>query len=408
MKNRNNIKKRNNIKNRNNKENTSNKIVNNKIVNRKISRKKIIYSCVALLLPTVLFLLAILEITVSAEGGGRKSKIQSEGVIDFAGGTIVMDSSDLIYLADEMDRLEDAYKTNTAAALNDVGTYFKADGSTVYQKEEETLPAENAANLSFQNLYDGILYSQSVAHLAAMQATNLSGELLYYQDEDSQDSQDLLSATTQENDFPIYIRPATADNLTAGCAAWVNGTLLVGNGKDDAASYEKGATDVVRNMYQNVSTSEKYNTISSKVYIMASEDLWTEKNDKQEKTYQIPLINQDGKMLYAISFTYKTLSHAKPIYNQESSVSGKYTLKTKEGEVIATADISDSRCTSDEYSWLSTNVYIDLFSKNFSTSDDSLYLYLKASSYGRYILYMTENSVVNAQLVFESITAKYK
>ncbi|MCM1087772.1 MAG: hypothetical protein NC419_06420 [Muribaculaceae bacterium] len=372
------------------------------------NRKKLIYSCVALLLPTVLFLLAILEIDVSAEGTGRKSGIQSKGIIDFADGTVVMDSADLIYLADEMDRLEDAYKTNTAIALNGVGTYFKADGGTVYQKEEETLLAENAASLSFQNLYDGILHSQSVAHLAAIQATNVSGAPLYYQSADAQNNQDLISQTTQANDFPIYIRSATADNLTAGCAAWVNGTLLVGNGKDNAASYEKGAADVVRNMYQNVSASENYNAISSKVYITASEDLWTEKNDKQEKTYQIPLINQDGKMLYAISFTYKTLSHAKPVNNQESSVSGEYRLKTKEGEVIATADISDSRRTSDEYSWINTNVYIDLFSKNFSTSDGSLYLYFKASSHGRYILHMTDYSVVNAQLVFEKITAKYK
>ncbi|MCM1144165.1 MAG: hypothetical protein NC318_06665 [Blautia sp.] len=373
------------------------------------NRKKLIYPCMALLLSTVLFLLAMLEMDVSAEGTGRKSEIQSKGIIDFADGTVVMDSADLIYLADEMDRLEESYKTNTAAALNGVGTYFKADGGTVYQKEEETLPAENAANLSFQNLYDGILHSQSVAHLAAIQATNLSGAPLYYQDADSQNNQNLISATTQANDFPIYIRPATADNLTAGCAAWVNGTLLIGNGKDNNSYYEKGGSDTVKNMYGNVSVTETYDDISSAVYITSLSDLWTEKNDKKEETYHIPLINGEGKMLYAVSFTYKHRTHSKPVNQQDSNVSGQYRLETEEGELIASEDISASKLTTDAYGWTKVNVYIDLFENTFSTESDTLSLYIKTRSHGRYTFSGGENeTVVDARLIFEQITAKYK
>lgn len=105
--------------------------------------------------------------------------------------------------------LEAAYKVNTVAALNHMGTYYMEDGSVTHDKAEESLPAEYAVNLSFEEIYEGVLQSQSVEHLAVTET----------------------------------IVGASADNLTSGTAAWLDGELVVGNGADNDASYNRGYQD---------------------------------------------------------------------------------------------------------------------------------------------------------------------
>ncbi len=143
--------------------------------------------------------------TAYADGADRKDNIRSKGTIDYAKGTVVINASDLTYLADEIDDLEASYKINTLKALNDIGTYFKADGSVTHNGEEGNVSSQNAEDLSFANLCEGILKSQSVSHLA------------------------------QQN-----IAAASEDNLSEGCAAWVDGNLLIGNGSDNKKNYEQG------------------------------------------------------------------------------------------------------------------------------------------------------------------------
>ncbi len=141
------------------------------------------------------------------DGAVRRGNIKSRGAIDYAGGQVVIDASDLTYLADEIDALEAAYKLNTVAALNRMGTYYLSDGSGITHDESaEILPVESAVNLSFDEIYEGVLQSQSVENLATTET--LTG--------------------------------ASADNLTAGTASWVDGELIVGNGADNDLSYEKG------------------------------------------------------------------------------------------------------------------------------------------------------------------------
>lgn len=136
----------------------------------------------------------------------RQANIRSKGRIDYAGGIVMIDASDLIYLAKEIDMLEAAYKMNTVAALNHMGTYYLEDGSVTHDKAEESLPVEYAVNLSFEEIYEGVLQSQSVEKLAI----------------------------TEE------VVGASADNLTEGTAAWLDGELVVGNGADNDASYDQG------------------------------------------------------------------------------------------------------------------------------------------------------------------------
>ena len=54
---------------------------------------------------------------------------------------------------------------------------------------------------------------------------------------------------------------ATADNISEGKTAWVNGILITGNGKDNNSYYDDGKKLDVSNIWQYTETSDKYNTI---------------------------------------------------------------------------------------------------------------------------------------------------
>lgn len=148
---------------------------------------------------------SILEISASGSGTARRDDLRSKGVINYKNGMAILDSSDLTLIADGIDNLESEYKANMVAALNDINTYFKIDGSVTHDQREENLSTAYASALSLDGLCNGILQSQSVDHLQAA--------------------------------------PVIADNLTAGTAVWVNGTCIIGNGADNERAYKKGKKD---------------------------------------------------------------------------------------------------------------------------------------------------------------------
>lgn len=146
---------------------------------------------------------------VSSEGTAGKEKIISKGVINYADGAVIMDSADLVRLADQLDGLDAAYRNSTAeaaGALNQIGTYFTKDGSVTHAAEEAG-SGETAPELPYQKICEGILQSQSVAHLADQK-----------------------------------IGAALADNLSRNTAAWVDGKLIIGNGADNDTHYKNGYT----------------------------------------------------------------------------------------------------------------------------------------------------------------------
>ncbi len=153
----------------------------------------------------------------------RKSRLNSKGIIDYENGTVVIDSSDFVYLADEIDMLESAYKANTVSALHAMGTSFHADGSISHETSDEGIPGEEAVRLSYDTIISGILQSQSVDHLAGQ-----------------------------------GIAGATEDNLSKGTAAWVNGKLIIGKGADNNAYYRQGFLDGQLSLYDKVSISYVY------------------------------------------------------------------------------------------------------------------------------------------------------
>lgn len=174
----------------------------------------------------------------------RSSRLSSKGSVEYADGIVIIDSSDLTYLADQIDGLERAYKIMTMDALNQIGTYYISSyGDISHNPDDNNILSDRAVELTFRDLHNGILGSQSVGHLAGVQAKDADGNLLYYADESAAESHNLIMTTTESNNLPILIGPAAANNLTAGTAAWVDGKLIVGNGADNQAFYNKGYTD---------------------------------------------------------------------------------------------------------------------------------------------------------------------
>lgn len=193
----------------------------------------------------------------------RKDNIRSKGILDYASGTVVIDSSDLIYLSDEIDLLESAYKINTANALNKIGTYFLEDGSVTHNPDI----AGSGAMLPFDSLYNGILMSQSVAHLANEQAVNAAGEALYYASEAAKNDNSLVMPTTTDNGFPLLIQAPSPENVSCGAAAWANGKLVVGNGADNIAFYNQGYVDGFNKAVDAASISYVYHQHAGTAYV---------------------------------------------------------------------------------------------------------------------------------------------
>ncbi|MDE7020119.1 MAG: hypothetical protein K2P23_04335 [Lachnospiraceae bacterium] len=142
-----------------------------------------------------------------AEGPSRKENIRSQGVLNYGDGAVIVDSSDFIRLAEQLDGLDAAYRSSTEnaiEALNKIGTYFTTDGSITHESEDADT-GEAAMKLPYQKICEGILQSQSVAHLKDRE-----------------------------------INAAMPNSLSRGTAAWVDGILVVGNGADNDAHYDKG------------------------------------------------------------------------------------------------------------------------------------------------------------------------
>lgn len=157
----------------------------------------------------------------------RASNIKSKGNFDFENGKVTIYSSDLIYLADEIDLLEDTYKTETVKALDQIGTYFNSDGTSTHGKGDSNISSSEAKLLPYGAIIDGIIYSQSIPTERTYTGT-MPGQTM----------------ETHGN-----ISAATEANLSLGTAAWVEGKLIVGNGMDNNSSYTQGKKDGYDNGY---------------------------------------------------------------------------------------------------------------------------------------------------------------
>ena len=193
------------------------------------------------ILMAVLVFCMVLGMDSRAFAAARRENIKSKGSIDFNEGRVVLDAKDLLYLADEVDLLETNYKTGIVNSLNTIGTYFRQDGTITYSREDNQVSTEaEKMKLSYSNLLQAIKQSQSLSLLSGVQAANKEGENLYYSSQEAADRQLHLETGTTDTGLPLYYKAATANNLAVGCAAWVNGVLIKGNGSDLKSMKEIG------------------------------------------------------------------------------------------------------------------------------------------------------------------------
>ena len=198
------------------------------------SKKKIFGLCIGVLILGM-------GMPVMADTTSRKANLKSTGSINFENGAVYVTASDLIYLADEIDNLENTYKRTSIDALNDIGTFFLSDGTTVNDSAGNVIDTdEEKSGVAFGKIIEGIKKSQSVDSLLQTQATDKEGNLLFYETEEAQTNKDVHSMTTIDTGFPVFYQPANTNNLSAGTAAWVGGNLIKGNGADNASYYEQG------------------------------------------------------------------------------------------------------------------------------------------------------------------------
>ena len=190
---------------------------------------------------TAMFLCMVIIMGTEGMAAERGNHIKSRGSVEFENGKVFLTADDLHYLAKEVDELEHLFKINTIDSLNSIGTYFLADGTPVQNKYQNQMEQnEDKLKIDLNSILKGIQTSQSISSIYGIQAENKEGEGLYYVDEAARNAQNHKNITTIDTGLPLTYKEAGEENISAGCAAWVNGRLIMGNGGDNNVSYQSG------------------------------------------------------------------------------------------------------------------------------------------------------------------------
>ncbi len=176
--------------------------------------------------------------------GRTEDGLKSYGKIAYQNGSdaVVIDSEDFHMLADRLD----LFKQRMADQLQAMHTYFTVEGGMSLQTNADvsvvhTKPSDenivNPLEVDFDTLLEGIAVSQSVPSDVTTYGFPAGTEL--YKNKNGV----LTTDGTEEGAEKISVTAATADNLSAGTAAWVNGSLILGTGGDNKSYSEwKGST----------------------------------------------------------------------------------------------------------------------------------------------------------------------
>ena len=124
---------------------------------------------------------------------------------------IVIDSADLVTLANATNELNNQYTNALADAVNNIGSVPKTD--------------RVAAGAQFSDILSAITNSQAID----------SSESVYVLPNGT-----VTDDSTAEGVVETQITGATEANLSAGTAAWVDGQLIVGTGADNNSYYALG------------------------------------------------------------------------------------------------------------------------------------------------------------------------
>lgn len=218
--------------------------------------------------------------------GGRRERLRSEGRIEYTDGehTVLIDSGDLIYLADEIDGVEMAAKLATLQAIQELPDAAAASGLA-------GMGVDDIPDITFAVLNDAIKTSQQSSAVPSA-AEILTGKIAWANGRKITGTMRNNGATgtsglraggnytipagyttggtvTAASLASQTAANATAANITAGKTAWVNGQLVTGTGGDNNTSYEQGyeqgtqASTIHVDYYDLQLTGTQVNQISS-------------------------------------------------------------------------------------------------------------------------------------------------
>lgn len=180
--------------------------------------------------------------TAAENPSATRAGLRSGGVIRYSGGegNVVIDTADFYTLADQLD----LFKVRAVKQLGVMRTYLarsggdgdvamtSADGVYAVHKQPAGGEQVDPLSLDFATILEGIAASQSIPSDPV--AYGMSAGTKLYKKADG-----ALSMSDSDGAEPIGIRPAVAENLSAGTAAWVNGKLMLGTGADTAEMLNK-------------------------------------------------------------------------------------------------------------------------------------------------------------------------
>lgn len=182
----------------------------------------------------VMVLLSSMTFFSAAAGHTWKSQGNVEAIKSDGSKTVVFDKSDLDYLDGRIDAIEadvSTGKENLANALNPLGT-------------NPSLGTPLSGTSTFNELMEAINHSQAIPDKTIGESVSIATE----------DYELASTVTGQTINSDTKISAATADNLSLGTSAWVDGSLLIGTGADNKNYYELG----ISRQYRIIGYSQGY------------------------------------------------------------------------------------------------------------------------------------------------------
>ena len=234
-------------------------------------KKKILSFMAVIVLTFSVFMTAVAdEGDDPAQKQGTAAELKSYGAIVYQKGSdnIRIDSQDLYALAEQIDQV----KLEVVNQLKAMNTYFTAsEGITLNTSEDINVvhaePYEedfvDPLEVNFDTLLEGIAVSQTISSEISEYGYPEGTQL--YRTKDGKLTDTFVSGAQE-----ITIASATADNLSAGMAAWVDGNLILGNGEENQDYYKTGYDEA----YTKLS-----NQLASVDFIQLAGDLRTRKDD---------------------------------------------------------------------------------------------------------------------------------
>ena len=168
----------------------------------------------------VMVLLSSMTFFSAAAGHTWKSQGNVEAIKSDGSKTVVFDKSDLDYLDGRIDAIEadvSTGKENLANALNPLGT-------------NPSLGTPLSGTSTFNEIMEAINHSQAIPDKTIGESVSIATE----------DYELASKVTGQTINSDTKISAATADNLSLGTSAWVDGSLLIGTGADNKNYYDNG------------------------------------------------------------------------------------------------------------------------------------------------------------------------